>query len=414
MDGWNGGRKPARGSNDEPTRAMPQSSPARPRAWSQVEAGAQPRQPIYDDGRYGAAGEYAPTQTPQPYRDRPYRNGGYRDAYADPRRGRPGEPPPAARRRRRRRPHWGRRIGIVLLVLLVALAGFTFYLDSNLNRTDALLDYPGRIADTAGTNWLLVGSDSRAGLTPDQEKNLSTGSAQDASGSRTDTIMMLHIPAGSLDATLVSIPRDSQLPIPGHGTDRVNAAFAFGGAPLLVQTVEQATKVHIDHYAEIGFGGFANLVDAVGGVNLCLDAPMDDADSGAHLPAGCQDLTGTQALGYVRNRHQYANQDLTRVAHQRQFLSALLAKSASAGTLLNPFKLFPLLTNGVGSFTVDTGDHLWNLAGLGWAMRGGLVTTTVPVTSNSSGLVWNANAPKFWAILAADQQLPSDLLTTTK
>ncbi len=382
---------------------MPQSPAPRARAWSQ--AGAQPssapRRPDY--GR----GEYAPTQTPQPYRE-----GGYRDPYGDPRRrrpgdGGPGEPPPRARRRGR--PNWGRRIGILFLILILAIVGFTFYLDSTLHRTDALVSYSGRVADTPGTNWLLVGSDSRAGLTPEQQKALSTGSAQDASGSRTDTIMILHIPSGSGDSTLVSIPRDSQLAIPGHGTDKVNAAFALGGAPLLVQTLEQATKVHIDHYAEIGFDGFANLVDAVGGVNICVDPPgMNDPFSGAHFAPGCQSLTGPQALAYVRDRHDFPDSDVSRVKHQRQFLSALLSKSASAGTLLNPFKLFPLLTNGTSSFTVDSGDHIWNLAGLGWAMRGGLVTTTVPFDGSSQ---WTANAAPFWAAIAADQQVPKNLLT---
>jgi len=393
---------------------MPQNPAPRPRAWSQ--AGAQPSSPPRR-GNYGA-GEYAPTQTPQPYREGPYREGPYRgDPYGDPRRrgpgdrgpgnGGPGEPPPRARRRRR--PHWGRRIGILFLVLILAIVGFTVYLDSTLHRTDALVSYPGRIADTAGTNWLLVGSDSRAGLTPEQQKALSTGNVQDASGSRTDTILILHIPSGSGDSTLVSVPRDSELAIPGHGTDKVNAAFALGGAPLLVQTLEQATKVHIDHYAEIGFDGFANLVDAVGGVNICVDPPgMNDPFSGAHFAPGCQDLTGPQALAYVRDRHDFPDSDVSRVKHQRQFLSALLSKSASAGTLLNPFKLFPLLTSGTGSFTVDSGDHIWNLAGLGWATRGGLVTTTVPFDGSSQ---WTANAKPFWAAIAADQQIPKNLLT---
>lgn len=342
-----------------------------------------------------------PTQAPQPYQE----------PQNEARQGR-GGPPVPPQGRPRRRPRWGRRIGILLLVLVLALVGFTFYLDSNLKRTDALASYSGRVADTPGTNWLLVGSDSRVGLTPAQEKELSTGTAQDAAGSRTDTIMMLHIPSGSGDSTLVSIPRDSELAIPGHGKDKVNAAFGLGGAPLLVQTLEQATKVHIDHYAEIGFGGFANLVDAVGGVNICIDPPgMNDPYSGAHFAPGCQDLSGSQALAYVRDRHDFPDSDVTRVKHQRQFLSALLAKSSSLGTLLNPFTLFPLLTSGTASFTVDSGDHLWNLASLGWAMRGGLVTTTVPFDGGSH---WTANAPRFWAALAADQQVPKDLLTTTK
>ena len=109
---------------------------------------------------------------------------------------------------------------MLVLVLLLLVVGFVVYLDRSLNRVDALTGYSGRIADTPGTNWLLVGSDSRAGLSEDQESELSTGSAQDAGGQRTDTIMLLHIPSGSGPSTLVSIPRDSYLPIPGKGPTR--------------------------------------------------------------------------------------------------------------------------------------------------------------------------------------------------
>ncbi|MDV6278897.1 LCP family protein, partial [Rhodococcus erythropolis] len=145
-----------------------------------------------------------------------------------------------------------------------------------------------RIGATAGTNWLLVGSDGRNDLTVDQQQQLAAG--DDDRDGLSDTMMVLHIPDGDIPATLVSIPRDSYLPIPGHGIDKVNAAFAIGGAPLLVRTVEQATGLHFDHYAELGFGGFTELVDAVGGVNMCLQHPIDDADHGIVLPGACHDL----------------------------------------------------------------------------------------------------------------------------
>lgn len=304
---------------------------------------------------------------------------------------------------------------MLAVVLLVALGGFTWFLDAKLNRVDALADYPGRPAATAGTNWLLVGSDSRAGLTAEQKAALSTG---DASGGRTDTIMLLHKP-GSGPSTLVSIPRDSYLDIPGNGKDKVNAAFAIGGPTLLVQTVELATGLRIQHYAEVGFGGFAGVVDAVGGVTMCLPEAIDDPLAGINLPAGCQQLTGAQALGYVRTRHTFANQDLTRITNQRAFLSALFSKATSPGTLLNPFKTLPLATRGAGSLTVDSGDHVWNLAGLGLAISSGdLINTTVPIggtpTVSGAGSVveWDtAKAQQFFGALAADQQLPADLVT---
>ena len=198
----------------------------------------------------------------------------------------------------------------------------------------------------------------------------------------------------------------------------MNAAFSIGGPSLLVQTLEDATKVHIDHYAEVGFGGFADVVDAVGGVNLCLDAPIDDPLAGINLQAGCQDLTGPEALGYVRTRETFANADLTRIKNQRAFLTALLDKSTSVTTLLNPFRLVPLATNTTKSLTVDSSDHIWNLAGLGWAIRGKLVTTTVPVggfedTSSGNALLWDdARASQFFGALADDEQVPADLVTT--
>lgn len=303
---------------------------------------------------------------------------------------------------------------MLVLALLLALGGFTLFLDAKLSRVDALVDYPGRPAATAGTNWLLVGSDSRAGLTPEQQAALATG---DASGSRTDTIMLLHKPDSGA-STLVSIPRDSYLDIPGHGKDKVNAAFSIGGPQLLTRTVEQATGLRVQHYVEVGFGGFAGVVDTVGGVTMCLDAPIDDPAAGINLPAGCQQLTGAQSLGYVRTRHTFANQDLTRIANQRAFLTALFTKASSPGILLNPLRAIPLATKGVGSLTVDSGDHIWNLAGLGLAVKSGdLVNTTVPIggTPTVSGagsvVVWDdTKAQQFFSDLGADRQLPSGLV----
>ncbi|MFE3291792.1 LCP family protein [Rhodococcus sp. NPDC059234] len=392
-----------------------QGPPAR--AWSQPPdqrplAPRQP-QPPRPDHRSGSA--HAPTQTPQPYVD-PAR-----------RRGTPVPPPPPGRRqaptppeqpprpaRTRRRPHWGRRIGLVLLIVLVVLGGSVFYLDRSLTRVDALSGYPGRIADTPGTNWLLVGSDSRTGLTPEQEQQLSTGG--DVGNGRTDTIMVVHIPESGA-ATMVSIPRDSYVPIPGNGRDKINAAFAIGGPQLLVQTVEEATGLRMDHYAEIGFGGFAGMVDAIGGVNLCVPYPINDPLAGVNLQPGCQDLTGAEALGFVRSRATPLA-DLDRMNNQRAFMAALLKKATSLGTLLNPLRVWPLVTKTAGSLQVDENDHLWNLAGLAWAMRGDLVTTTVPVggfedTDSGNVLLWDREkASQFFGALAEDKPIPPELLTT--
>ncbi|EKX88037.1 cell envelope-like function transcriptional attenuator common domain protein [Corynebacterium durum F0235] len=261
---------------------------------------------------------------------------------------------------------------MLITVLTLVVVG-TLWADSKLNRIDALPDT--KAANTAGTNWLLVGSDSRQGLTEDQINTLGTGG--DIGAGRTDTIMLLHIP-NSGKATLLSIPRDSYVSIPGHGQDKINSAFSIGGPKLLAETVQDATGLRIDHYAEIGFGGFSNMVDAVGGVNMCVKEPINDPLANIDLQEGCQDMSGPTALGYVRTRAT-AMGDLDRVERQRQFFSTLMDKASSPSTLANPFRLIPLINSTTGSFTVNKSDHVWHLARVAWAMRSGVNTETVPV-----------------------------------
>lgn len=306
---------------------------------------------------------------------------------------------------------------ILLLILAIAVFFGGRYLDGQLTRIDALIDYPGRVGDTPGTNWLLVGSDSRSGLTPEEEQSLATGG--DTGPERTDTIIIVHIPKSGR-TTMVSIPRDSFLPIPGNGQDKVNASFAIGGPQLLVETLENATGLHIDHYAQIGFDGFAGLVDSIGGIDLCVDAPIDDPLAGINLQPGCQKLDGATALGFVRSRAT-ANADLDRVQNQRKFLSALIDKATSPASLLNPFKLWPFAKGTVKSLKVDKGDHIWQLALLGWAMRGDVVTTTVPVDAaedtydSGNVLPWDHDrAAEFFDALSRDQQIPGSLLTPAR
>ncbi len=319
-------------------------------------------------------------------------------------------PPPRRPRKRRR---VGRTLGIIALVLLVALAGTWFWLDTSLNRVEALADYPGRPAEAAGTNWLIVGSDSRDGLTPEQKKKLRTG---DAGGQRTDTILIAHLPDNDTPATLLSLPRDSNVEIPGHGTTKINAAFAYGGPKLLARTVEQATGLRIDHYAEINFAGFANMVDAVGGVEIDIPKRMHDTVTGATIKAGHQTLDGAQALAFVRMRHSDATprSDLDRVANQRKFIGALAAEIASPGTLLNPFDIIPLLADVPDALTVGEGDHLHHLVGLGFAMGGisdgDTLTTTVPVTDGRA-IHWDkAKSQALFDALKTDGQIPKDVL----
>ncbi|WP_433462619.1 LCP family protein [Spirillospora sp. CA-128828] len=327
-----------------------------------------------------------------------------------------GGPGGVAPHRRRRRRRWPRVLGALVVVLVLVIVGGYFYLDSRLKRESVLVDYPGRVADTPGTNWLIVGSDSRAGLSKADQKRLRTGFA---AGRRTDSMMLLHY--GSGGTSLISLPRDSYVPIAGHGSNKLNAAFAFGGPKLLVQTVEKATGVHVDHYAEIGFNGFVGVVDAVGGVDICVKENINDPKAGLKLKAGCQTLDGGQALGYVRTR-AFARADLERVEHQRQFFGALMKKAASPGTLINPFRSVPLALNATSNFLVDDDDHLYDLVRMMWAMKnvsgGSGVTTTVPIGGTGSSaaagsyITWDrSKSSKLFDALKQDQEIPQDVIT---
>jgi LCP family protein required for cell wall assembly len=306
----------------------------------------------------------------------------------------------------------------VLIGALLAGAGIVggaMWFDATLRREQALTDYPDRPGAGRGTNWLIVGSDSRQDLTAEQQQELATGG--DIGSSRTDTILLVHMPEfrSSTPTTMVSIPRDSFVPIPGHGKDKINAAFAIGGAPLLAQTVERATGLRLDHYAEIGFGGFAGLVDTLGGVTVCPTAPINDPLAGIDLPAGCQKLSGREALGYVRSRDT-PRADLDRMANQRQFLSALLHRAASPAVWLDPRRWYSVPRAAAGAMTVDRGDHVWDLARLGWALHGSTTALTVPIGEFTNGdagavVVWNHDAAgKLFEALASDAPVPTAAL----
>lgn len=327
------------------------------------------------------------------------------------------KPPARPDKPRRRRKHaWGRVISLsLLIVVLLAGAGIlggAAWLDTTLHREPVLSDYPGRPAAGRGTNWLLVGSDSRQGLTPAQQQALTTGG--DTGNGRTDTILLVHVPAiGSpTPTTVVSIPRDSYVPIAGFGRDKVNAAYARGGPTLLAQTVEQATGLRLGHYVEVGFSGFAALVDALGGVTACPTEPIDDPLAGIDLPAGCQRVDGREALGYVRSRAT-ARADLDRMVNQRQFLSSLLQRAASPAVWLNPWRWYAVPHAAADALIVDAADHVWDLARLGWSLHGSTATVTVPIgelTGSDAGsvVIWDhQGAAALFNALAADAPLPA-------
>jgi LCP family protein required for cell wall assembly len=298
-----------------------------------------------------------------------------------------------------------------LLIGAGVIVGAVWF-DTRLHREQVLADYPERPGPGRGTNWLIVGSDSRQGLSAEQQQDLATGG--DIGNGRTDTMLVVHVPSlGSANPpTMVSIPRDSYVPIPGHGKDKINAAFAMGGAQLLVQTVEQATGLRLDHYAEIGFGGFAAVVDALGGVTMCPKTALNDPSAGIDLTAGCQQLDGHDALGYVRTRDT-PRADLDRMVNQRQFLAALLHRAASPAVWLNPWRWYSVPRAAADALTVDKGDHVWDLARLGWALHGSTTTMTVPIGEFSNGdagsvVMWNRDeASRLFQALASDAPLPA-------
>jgi LCP family protein required for cell wall assembly len=223
-------------------------------------------------------------------------------------------------------------------------------------------------------------------------------------------MMLVHISAGADAVTVVSLPRDTLATIPAH-TDakgkqhrahqaKLNAAFEEGGPELMVKTVELMTGVTINHYLEMNFNGFLQMVDAVDGVDVCLAKPLKDKKSGLDLPAGRQSITGPQALAYVRARYVDPTADLGRMKRQQKFVASIVKKATSAGTILNPVRLNAFLSAVAGSITADSGlgtDQMLALADrLKGTNPGNVAFTTVPlgapkrIPSIGQVLVWDA------------------------
>jgi LCP family protein required for cell wall assembly len=269
-----------------------------------------------------------------------------------------------------------RYLWLLLVLWVVYLIAVPFFAWSKADKVNA---FPSghRPADQSGTNYLLVGSDSRAGLTPAQRKALHTGNA---AGKRTDTIVLVH--TGSGPTLTMSIPRDSLVPIPGYGTTKINAAFAYGGPKLLVQTVEQDTGIHIDHYVEIGLGGFVNIVDSVGGITICPSHNMNDKLANLHVKKGCQHADGPVALAYARSRHADPKLgDIARGGQQREVMAAVGHKALSPWTVVNPFRYWNLWTSATDNLTVDKDMSVVGMGHFGWAMTHSDLTCPVPISN---------------------------------
>ena len=303
--------------------------------------------------------------------------------------------------------NWRRWAGLAAVCVPVLWVGYLiavpFMAWANVSTVEAFPDGT-RPADQPGSNYLIVGSDSRKGLTAEEQKELKTGKDVDNGGrGRTDTIMLLHV--GSGKPVLVSIPRDSIVPIPGYGTQKINASYAFGGPELLVQTMEAATGVHIDQYVEIGFAGVVKLVDAVGGIEVCPKQDAEDEDSGLDIKKGCQEVDGKTALAYARTRHAYATGDIQRVQNQREVIAGLGQKLRSPATVIDPIRYFQVINGGAAVVTVDEGASIPAMAKFGLALSSAMGSAgyncNVPIADLAVN--WDSTrAPQFWEHLKTD------------
>ena len=297
--------------------------------------------------------------------------------------------------RRLRRPRFSVRT-VLLLVLLwvVYLVAVPFVTWSSSDQV-AFEPDGARPPEQDGTTYLLVGSDSRADLTAEERKRLTTGNA---ASELTDTIMLLH--TGSGPNVLLSIPRDTATDASLYGVSKINAAYARGGVPLLTQIIEDTTGIRIDTYVEIGLGGVADVVDAVGGIEVNARERLDDKFAGINIKKGRQTLNGTEALGYSRSRKFSQLGDLERVRRQREVVAAIGDKVLSPWTVVNPVRWWKL-NRAVPRFFVF-GEGTSKLDASRWALSMSRVelTCTMPVTDTSANF-WDMDraGPLFTAII---------------
>ncbi|MFI5615852.1 LCP family protein [Streptomyces sp. NPDC051567] len=269
--------------------------------------------------------------------------------------------------------------GVAVLVLGSGAVGHAMMtgLDTGIERVDPFKDMKNRPQAGHGVNFLLVGTDGREKISADEKREYRLGGAPCHC---TDTIMLVHLSADRERASVISLPRDSYAEVPAHQdlvtgkahkahAVKLNAAYAEGGPNLTVRTVENMTRVKIDHYLEVDFTSFMRTVDAVGGVEICTAKAMHDPYTGLDLLPGTHRLTGGQALQYVRSRHVDGASDLGRMQRQQRFVAALLQQATGGGMLLNPVKFKEVTSTLLGSVRADRGFGSEQMIALGQAMR---------------------------------------------
>lgn len=337
------------------------------------------------------------------------------------------------------------RIVTSLSIGVVVVSAFAWlglgHITGSLKRVDAFAGLNSRPEKaSSAVNYLLVGSDTREGLTPAELKALRVGSTKSAAGQRSDTMLLVHISKARDKAVIISLPRDTLVTIPQRiGADgktipaeqaKLNSVFGWGGAPLLIQVIESKTNLRIDHYVEINFAGFAHVVDALGGIQVCTKQNINDPKSHLILSAGVHTLNGIEALKYVRTRDFDGMGDLGRMQRQQQFMSSVLRKATSTGVLLNPVKLLSFFNAAMATVKTDSSLNTSDLITLGKQLRNlsasKVRTLTVPLSNVAfsvpyvgSTVIWDPIlAPELFKRLSADLPVvdivkPSPTATST-
>lgn len=390
---------------DQPQRdsqsIFPRRTPVQPPSFQPASA-TNPPSYAPGSGRSSGSGTYAPS------------GNGPRQVTINRSQGAPAPAPapaaptaPVAKPRRRKRCHPILKTLCLFLVLVLAWGGFLMWdANTNMGRVSAL----SGAADTPGTTYLLAGSDSRA-----------DGAVQDGfnESERADSIMLVNV-APNGQTVALSIPRDTYAEIPGVGWDKINASYAYGGPQLLVETVEKLTGLTVDHFVQIGMGAVPDMVDAVGGVELCYDNDANDQYSGLTWTVGCHTVDGTTALQFSRMRYQDPEGDIGRTKRQRQVISKVISSAASPSTLLNPAKTLRVERAGSKSFTIDEDSSVMTVASLVWALRGASSNQMMGVppieslnfTTNAGAsaiLLRDTTADDFFAKLRAGTLTTADL-----
>ncbi|MFZ9845488.1 MAG: LCP family protein, partial [Candidatus Nanopelagicaceae bacterium] len=280
---------------------------------------------------------------------------------------------------------------------------------------------------SSAVNYLIVGSDTREGLSREEIKRLKVGGTDVAAGKRSDTMLLIHISKKRDKAAIISIPRDSYALIPEHNNSqgkvipaaysKINSAYNWGGAPLLIETLESMSDLRIDHYVELNFVGFVRMVDALGGVEICTKKDINDPKSHLTLPAGTHVLDGIDSLKFVRTRVFDGLGDLGRMKRQQEFASAMLRKATSAGVLLNPVKMVDFINSALDSVVTDEGLSQGDLLTLGKQLRNlsasNVRTLTIPLkyynynkNGVSAAVLWDpVLAPELFERIKNDEAL---------